>query len=113
MKVFRRKGSHRFCGFWNGSPLEVGLTKLLTRVPEGEVPHHHDYHEYYLVLRGRGELLIGSRPVPLEAQTLVMVEPGERHKVSWVDPDLGIQWVIIKERSEPDSRVIPEDAGNV
>jgi hypothetical protein len=38
-----------------------------------------------------------------------MVEPGEKHRVVSVDPEVGVRWVIIKERSAPDSKhVVPE-----
>jgi len=78
-------------------------------VPRGETHHYHDYHEYYVILRGRGLLNVEGREAPLEAETVVMVRPGERHRVTWVDPDEGIQWVIIKERSAPDSKlIVPE-----
>jgi hypothetical protein len=44
--------------------------------------------------------------MPLQAGATVMVEPGERHRVVSVGP-MGIRWVIIKERLEPDSKHIP------
>lgn len=83
MKIYRRVDSHLLCGHWNGSPVEIGLTGVMKSVPRGDVP--------------------------LEAGTVVMPHPGERHRVSWVDPEAGIQWVIIKERSAPDSKVIAEE----
>jgi hypothetical protein len=111
MKVYTRTDSHLFCGHWNGSPLEIGLTGLLTRLPKGDVYHYHDYHEYYLILRGKGALLVEGREAPVEANSVVMVEPGERHRWAWIDPHEGIQWVILKERSAPNSKVVaPEDS---
>jgi len=112
MRIYRRANSHLLCGHWNGSPIEIGLTGVLKAVPRGEANHYHDYHEYYLILRGRGTLNVEERDVPLEANTIVMVQPGEQHHVVWVDPDAGIQWVIIKERSAPDGKIfVPEESG--
>lgn len=75
-------------------------------VPRNEAYHYHDYHEYYVVLRGKAKLDVEGNEVPLEVDTVVMIQPGERHRVTWVDPEEGIQWVIVKEQSAPDSRVV-------
>lgn len=97
--------THLLCGHWNGSPVEIGLTpSALTKVPDSEVLHYHHYHEYYVFLEGRAELEVENETVRLRPGTVVMVEPGERHRISYVDPDQGARWVIIKERSQPGSK---------
>lgn len=107
MRTYQRGNSHLFCGHWNGSPMEIGfLLDPLMRVPESEALHYHDYHEYYVVLEGSAELEVEGELVPLRAGTVVMVEPDERHCVRFVDPHVGARWVIIKERSEPNSKHI-------
>ena len=106
MQIYQRTSSHLFCGHWNGSPVEIGVTQIIRAVPPGEAYHYHEYHEYYVVLQGKGSLNIEGREVPLEEQTVVMVQPGERHRVSRVDPEKGIQWVIIKQHSAPDSKIV-------
>lgn len=93
------------CGHWNGSPVEIGLGGMLTNVPDGEVLHHHPYAEYYVVTHGRGEVEVDGERVALVAGSVVMVEAGERHRVVSVGPD-GVQWIVIKERSEPDSKFV-------
>jgi len=103
MKTYTRTGSHLMCGHWNGSPVEIGLTELLTRVPETECLHYHDYHEYYVVLEGEGELEVDGSVIALKAGATTMVAPGEKHQVVGVGPH-GIRWVIIKERSVPHSK---------
>jgi len=110
MKIYPRTDSHLLCGHWNGSPLEIGLTGHLTRIPKGDVYHNHDYHEYYLILGGKGALYVEGREVLVEADTVVMVQPGERHRWAWIDPHEGIAWVIIKERSAPDSKIVVPEA---
>lgn len=113
MRTYKSSGSHLFCGHWNGSPLEIGfLPEPLTKVPSSEALHYHDYHEYYVVLEGRAELEVEGQTVPLRGNTVVMVEPGEKHRIVFVDPEVGARWVIIKERSEPDSKhVVSPRAG--
>jgi len=103
LKTFSISGTHLFCGHWNGSPVEIGLTGLLLEVPLTERLHYHEYHEYYVILEGGGSLEVEGSVVALKAGTTVMVEPGERHQVVAIAPT-GIRWVIIKERSEPDSK---------
>ena len=111
MQIYRQRDSHLFCGHWNGSPVEIGVTSLLTQIPTTEVYHYHDYHEYYVVLEGRAALVVEAETVPLEAGTVVMVQPGERHRVSWVDPHVGVRWVIIKQCSAPNSKhIVPYEA---
>lgn len=110
MRIYRRQDSHVLCGHW-GSPLEIGVTSLLKEVPKAERYHDHDYHEYYLVLEGSAELGVEGETVPMTAGAVIMVQPGERHRVLSVDPETNVRWVIIKQRSEPDSKhSVPETA---
>ena len=106
MRTYHREATFWYCGHWNGSPVQVGLTEQFYVVPSHEVYHYHEYCEYYVVLEGRARLDVEGRDVPLEASSVVMVEPGERHRVTWVDPQQGVRWVIIKEHSLPDSKVV-------
>lgn len=104
MRIYDERTSHLFCGHWNGSPLEIG-EGFLRSVPESEVRHMHPYHEYYVVLEGEAVLEVEGKRVPLRAGSVVMVEPGEWHEVVAVS-EQGARWVIIKERSEPDSKIV-------
>ena len=109
MKIYRKSedsgtGPAWICGHWNGSPIAIG-TGSRTEVGPWEALHYHTYREYYVVLDGKAELEVEGERVPLRAGMVVMVEPGERHMVTAVDEG-GAQWVVIKERSEPDSRYV-------
>ena len=109
MKTYKREpGSshaHLFCGHWNGSPVEIGLqSEVLREIPESETHHFHNYHEYYVVLEGRAELNVEGKSVKLEPGNVVMIEPGESHSVTWIDPAEGCLWVIIKEKSQANSK---------
>ena len=90
------------CGHWNGSPLAIGMG-LRTEVGTAEVRHHHPYREYYVVLEGTAELEVEGRVVGLRANMVVMVEPGEQHRIVSVGAG-GARWVVIKERSEPHTK---------
>lgn len=109
MRIYERsQGRGYFCGHWNGSPLEIGDGKLVD-VPEGEVTHSHPYHEYYVVLEGEAKLEVEGQTVEMRAGQVVMVEPGERHRVVGIS-EQGARWIIVKERSAPDSKVISNEA---
>lgn len=107
MKTYQKSGTHLHCGHWNGSPVEIGVTEVLRSVPATEALHYHDYHEYYVVLEGNGALEVDGQVVAMAAGSTLMVEPGEKHKVAAVGA-AGIRWVIIKERSEPNSKHLAE-----
>lgn len=110
MRAYRREQQKPWvCGYWNGSPLDIGLSGTLYAPPHGEVTHFHPYHEYYIGLEGRARVRIEGQDVTLEANTVVMVAPGERHRIVWVDPEIGARWIIVKERSEPDSKILAPD----
>jgi mannose-6-phosphate isomerase-like protein (cupin superfamily) len=66
---------------------------------------HPENHYLRFILEGEGSLEVEGSVVALLAGETAMVEPGERHQVVSVGP-VGIRWVIIKERSEPDSKHI-------
>jgi len=85
------------------------MSDIMHAVPLAEVRHYHAYHEYYIVLKGRGILWVGGSEVSLEEQSIVMVAPREVHRLAWVDPDLGLQLLVIKEQSAPDSKIIVPD----
>jgi mannose-6-phosphate isomerase-like protein (cupin superfamily) len=110
MRVYRETENPWRCGHWNGPPIEIGLTtSVLTRIAASEAYHYHGFHEYYVVLYGRATLCVEGKDVPLEAGLVVMVQPGERHRVVWIDPNVGARWIVIKERSVPDGKiVVPE-----
>jgi len=109
MKLYYRTNSHLICGHWNGSPIEIGLTDVIKAIPDSEIYHYHKYHEYYVIIHGKGTLNVEGRDVPLEANAAVMIQPGERHRIARIDPDEGIQWVIIKERSVPSSKIVVQE----
>ena len=110
MEIYHKTGDFLVCGYLNGSPLEIIVPELMTEVYRNEVYHYHPYHEYYIILQGRARLKVEGREAPMEAGTIIMVAPGERHRVTWVDPDMGVKWIVVKERSAPDTKILaPEE----
>jgi mannose-6-phosphate isomerase-like protein (cupin superfamily) len=93
-----------FCGHWNGSLVEIGEGRL-TAVPPSEARRKHPYHEYYVVLEGEAELEVNGLTFPIKAGMVIMVEPGEWRQIISIG-DGGARWVIIKERSQPNSKIV-------
>lgn len=110
MHIYSSTVAGWWCGHWNGSPLEIGTSDHMHAVPPHEVCHFHAYHEYYIALKGRGTLRVAGHEASLAEGSVVMVAPGETHQLIWVDPDVGLQMLVIKERSAPDSKVVLPDA---
>jgi len=112
VRVYRETESPWRCGHWNGSPLEIIVTNVMRSIPSGEAYHYHDFHEYYVVLRGRATLHVEGHDLPIKAGMVVMVQPGERHRLIWIAPDEGVQWIVIKERSAPGSKIVVAEPGD-
>ena len=106
MKLYKKGSSHLLCGYWNGSGVEIGLTENLKSIPAGDQLHYHTYREYYLILEGKGAIEVENKIISLSKDTLLVVEPHEKHKWDSIDPIVGIRWVIIKEKSLPDSKIV-------
>ena len=106
MRVYVSEDSRPFCGHWNGSPIEIGMTELLYTLPISETLHYHDYYEYYVVLQGEGKLNVEGRHIELVANTVIMMEPFEKHEVTFINPDQGLQCLIVKQKSLPNGKVI-------
>lgn len=55
------------------------------------------------MLEGTAELEVEGAAVPMHPGVVVMIEPGECHRVTSVGAD-GARWVVIKERSATDTK---------
>ena len=109
MKTYPKQGKRPFCGYWNGSPVEIGLTDIIMVLPSSEGLHYHNFHEYYVVLSGEGLLISGNHKVSLSPDMVVMVEPREIHAVTWIHPDKGLQCLIVKQESLPQGKIVISD----
>ena len=65
MRVYHREGRRPACGYWNGSPVEIGITDLVRQLPDSETRHCHPFREYYIILRGNGRLMVEGDCVEL------------------------------------------------
>jgi len=106
MRLYKKGKSHLFCGHWNGSEIEIGLTENLKSIPGNNELHYHPYKEYYLIIEGKGSIQVEDRIVSLSKEMLLAVDSYEKHKWHSIDPSVGVKWVIIKEKSIPDSKNI-------
>jgi len=69
---------------------------------------HRSTHEYYLVLQGHATLEVNETEIPLGTNALVIVEPGEAHRLSAASDDFEV--ILIMERYAPDDKVILAEA---
>ena len=57
----------------------------------------HSAVQYYCILKGRGIIKIEGKNINAKENTIIMVEPGEKHYIAWIEPQKGMKWIIIKE----------------
>jgi mannose-6-phosphate isomerase-like protein (cupin superfamily) len=68
-------------GVWDIEPFKKGGVKLVFFAPRGtdyQTPHDED--EFYFVVRGTGEIVIGDHKYPFEPGDAFFVEAGEHHQ---------------------------------
>ena len=94
MQVYTRESSHYFCGHCNGSPLEIGDSTLLRSASSTTSPSKE------------AQLEVERDTVLLKAGSVVMVHPGECRRISWVHPELGARWIVVKQESHPNGKHI-------
>lgn len=71
----------RICGHYNNSPLNIARA-VTAAVLENEKLHYHESdYEYYFFIRGKGILLINEVEHSYETGDVILVEPGEKHKM--------------------------------
>ncbi|WP_016950314.1 cupin domain-containing protein [Anabaena sp. PCC 7108] len=110
MQVYQNTGNRWFCGHWNKSPIEVGYCHYFQEVPAGEVYHsHQDFCEYYVVLQGYGTIKIEDTTFALEPNTVMMIEPNERHRILSVDSEEALIFVVVKSKSVPNNKVLHKE----
>lgn len=49
---------------------------------------HKTMHEYFYIIQGMLKLSVDGKVIEMNADDLVVVEPGERHVVTWASKDL-------------------------
>jgi len=101
MKVYKKSDKHLLTDHWNKSPVEIGLSRILSVLTEKERLRSHNYYEYYVILNGSLKLEINKQVVQAKKEMVVMVEPKEKHRIVWIDPKEGAKWVTIKQKSAP------------
>ncbi len=84
MKVYNTLGLREKCsiaGKDDGLPFKIARPST-SKVLDGEILHYHPMgHEMYLVIEGGLVLRVGDNLVNATKGQLVVVEPGESHKV--------------------------------
>jgi len=50
------------------------------KISDAQKHYHKETTEFYYVLKGKGELKVNEKVIPLEEGTLVMIKPGAEHQ---------------------------------
>lgn len=74
------------------------IVKTIERVHEPkwsmEQPNHHDNYEMVYIKRGMAVFEIGDQPVPIGANDIIIIKPGQPHRFS-VDSDNGCEFIVL------------------
>ncbi len=91
--------------------MEVSLTRLPAGVAIPFLHRHRDHEELYLVVGGRGELIVDGQVIPLREGSAVRVGPaGARSLRSAPDAPLVYVCVQARDGSMPDAEAISDGA---
>jgi AraC-like DNA-binding protein/mannose-6-phosphate isomerase-like protein (cupin superfamily) len=77
-----------------GRPFHAARIRFAARARDSELHTHADFHEFMGVLSGRGEHLLESGTLPLDAGDVVLVRPRDRHAIRGSAPD-GLEFVNV------------------
>jgi mannose-6-phosphate isomerase-like protein (cupin superfamily) len=81
-------------GVWDIEPFEKAGVKLVFFAPRGrDYQTAHNEDEFYLIVRGSGELNIAGVSFPFEAGDVLFVEAGAEHRFEDFSEDLAT-WAI-------------------
>jgi mannose-6-phosphate isomerase-like protein (cupin superfamily) len=105
-EVFLDKPQY-LAGSYTDSSIRVGVIKLKGKILDTERYHSHSkLEEFYLFLKGKGEMLIEDEIIPVEEGDFIEVKVGEKHMVSKVYGEL--HYIAIK-KEDGDDRVFHDN----
>jgi len=117
MKVYPKcvKRERESGNFYFGNYGEIPLGISFSTVGEGSpseindtLHYHKESSEFYLALRGKGILEVNGEDVSLDPSSLVMVEPGEKHRVKKAVKK-PFSWLTVATVKKRDDKVIVEE----
>ncbi len=105
MKLFKwekNKPDIRICGAFNGCPLQIARA-CIKDVWKDEALHVHPKgHEFYVFVKGRAEIMANEKTIKAEAGDIVMIEPGEKHKIIKILEET--DYIVVKNNPDPSDK---------
>lgn len=81
-------------GVWDVEPFEKAGVKLVFFAPRGrDYQTFHDEDEFYFIVRGSGEIVMGEDRHPFAAGDVFFVEAGARHRFENFSDDFAT-WAV-------------------
>jgi len=100
MKKFKSKEIEqdiRICGDFNDAPLSIARARTKDVRADEKMHAHSNSFEYYMIISGTGEMIIDGNTISIGAGDVILVEPGEFHKITAVHQEL--DYIVIREPS--------------
>jgi AraC family transcriptional activator of pobA len=82
-------------------PIQLGVKSINS--PIGRNHFHRTMHEYFLILEGKISLSIESRQIEINKGDLLIIDPGESHKITSKSPDA--KYILLMPRAIPNDKV--------
>lgn len=103
MKKFSTKEYEKDCritGEFNGCTLAIARAITKEVLPQEKMHTHLNATEYYIFLRGKAEMLVNNNVVEVAQGDVLVIEPGEIHKVSKIIEE--IDYIAIRDSTSED-----------
>lgn len=85
----------RITGKFNNCTLSIARAVTKEVLPNEKIHSHFNTTEYYIFLRGKAEMLINNDVIEVSKGDVLVIEPGETHKVNKVIEE--IDYITIRD----------------
>ena len=96
----------RITGLFNNSTLAIARFVIKKVSPDEKLHYHAKNTEYYIFLQGKAEMIIKGKMIKIVKGDVLIVEPGEKHKVTKIIEEL--DYIVIRDTTEDDKIIVNE-----
>ncbi|NQU99683.1 MAG: cupin domain-containing protein [Parcubacteria group bacterium] len=108
-KSLRESGNYYF-GDYSEIPIGVSFSTIgesnKNKIKD-KLHYHKKSNEFYIILEGEGTLEIENKEIALDRNSMIMVEPNEKHKITKVTKT-PFRFIAITTEKDKDDKVIVE-----
>lgn len=110
MKIFNKQAKGKdgefYFGDYDAIDISISYAHITPDSLSDSLHYHKKAQEYYIVIAGTGLLEVEGHMVELQENTVVMVEPGEKHRIIAATSDILDVLVIATPKIDGDKVMI-------